>query len=163
MPTFVGGFTMSETRTVRLSEDAYNVVKDLKNEIRRIGNTYSMSDVITVSAFVLNTLLKTAPDTVKSMLDTARLLRLKKHRGEFKGSIFDALISEHADKLKNSRGYQREMVEEIIRRLIDDKHLDAAADLLFNYRDLIGEEKFKDFSAEILMMKMKKEKSGLDG
>jgi len=152
---------MSETRTIRLNSDAYNVLKDLKNEIRRMGNTYSMSDVVTVSAFVLKTLLKTAPDVVKSMLDTARLLRLKKLRGEFNGSILNVLASEYAERLLTSKDGQKELVEKIIEKLIEDGHLNAATDLLFNYRGLISEEKFKDFSAEILM-KMKKEKSGLD-
>jgi len=152
---------MSETRTIRLNGDAYNVVKDLKNEIRRMGNTYSMSDVVAVSAFVLNTLLKTSPEIVRSMLDTARLLRLKKLRGEFDGSILDVLASEYAERLLTSKDDQTELVEKIIENLIEDDHLDAATDLLFDYRGLISEEKFKDFSAEILM-RMKKEKSGLD-
>lgn len=152
---------MSETRTIRLNSDAYNVLKDLKNEIRRMGNTYSMSDVVMVSAFVLKTLLKTAPDVVKSMLDTARLLRLKKLRGEFDGSILDVLASEYAERLLTSKDDQTELVGKIIEKLIEDDHLDAATDLLFNYRGLISEEKFKDFSVEILM-KMKGEESGLD-
>ncbi len=152
---------MPETRTIRLNSDAYNVVKDLKDEIRRMGNAYSMSDVVTVSAFVLNTLLKTAPDVVKSMLDTARLLRLKKLRGEFDGSIPDVLASEYADRLLTSKDGQKELVEKVIEKLIEDNHLDAAADLLFSYRGLISEEQFKDFSAEILM-KMKGRESGLD-
>lgn len=150
---------MPETRGARLNDDAYSAIKTLKNETRKLGGTYSVSDIVTVSAVIMGILLKVSSGVIKRMLDDAKDLRLKKLRGEFEGSIPEVLIARYSHELIAKSGDQGKQIEDIISKLIDENDLEVAARLLFKYKHLLGEDKVRDFSAEILTKMRESERS----
>ena len=140
-------------RSIRITGDAYKAVSELKKELKKIGTTYSISDIILVSSVTTGLVSKKAPDLIVSMANTAKFLRIKKLRGESGADIPETLVSEYSDKvleMLDGGESKKHTISDVIKTLLRDGYPDAAADILFTYRQMFGEREFKNLSAEIL-------------
>ena len=152
---------MVESSSIKVTHDAYHALKSLKKTFKeKHGRTYSISDLIVVGSLLTLSMLETNAPLITDMMEEAKLLRLKKNRGEFESSIFETLKREHFPKLltligKKSRD-SPDLVIDIINTLLDEGHIDAATLVLFEYKNMIGDETFKDISARILEKKFQK-------
>ena len=139
-----------DSKLIRVNIDAYNSLDNLKKLIGDDRATYG--DLITVGMALTKVFFEQDPLVVKNMANAARMLRLERKRGE-NVNILDSLVKEYRDSIlgKSSKNESvRKIVIDAIEILLDDGHIEAATDLLFAYRPLIGEEQFKELSTKIL-------------
>lgn len=154
---------MEESSSIKVTPDAYYALKSLKKIFKeKYGRTYSISDLIVVGNLLTLSMLETNTPVILDITEEAKLLRLKKNRGESRFNIFETLKQEHLPKLSTLLGGKSRdspsLVIDIINTLLDEEYLDAATLVLFEHKNMIGDETFKELSARILEKQVSKKK-----
>lgn len=150
---------MKGASSIKVTSDAYYSLKVLKKFFKeKHGRTYSISDLITAGNLVLLDLLKINPSMVLDILEESKLLRLQKNKGEFKANIFETLRQRYPAIETTQATNNTQFIIDIITKLIEESHLEAATLLLFEYKNMIEEDTFKDLASKILEEQVKKNK-----
>ncbi|WP_148206150.1 hypothetical protein [Thermococcus sibiricus] len=139
-----------KSKIIRVNIDEYNYLDNLKKIFGNDKVTYA--DLIAVGMVFTKVFLEQDPILVRNIGNAAKMLRLKRKRGE-PVNILDSLVEEYREQIlrKSSKDENvRKVVIDVIEILLDDGHIEAATDLLFAYRSLIDEAQFKDLSTKIL-------------
>ncbi len=151
---------MKGASSIKVTSDAYYSLKVLKKFFKeKHGRTYSISDLITAGNLVLLDLLKVNPSLVLDILEESKLLRLQKNKGEFEANIFETLRQRYPaieTTQATNNNLQSQFIIDIITKLIEESHLEAATLLLFEYKNMIEEDTFKDLASKILEEQVKK-------
>ena len=145
---------MGGPSSIKVTDDAYYALKYLKKIIKeRHNRTYSISDLILAGALVLDKLLGNDSTAVVNIAEKAKLLRLKKNRGDYNANIFETLKRDEPEKLCNAQKDEcHEIIKRTIEMLINQEYPEAAALILFEYKNLLEDHEFKELASKIVEM-----------
>jgi len=139
----------NNSKLIRVTIDAYNSLDHLKKRIGMDKLTYS--DIINVSTAIADVFFEKDPLLVKSLANAARVLRLRKKRGD-EVNILQSLVEEYRNKILEATDSKvaKKIIVDAIELLLDEGHIEAATSLLFEYKSLLDNEQFKELSTKIL-------------
>lgn len=155
--------TEKDAISIRLSLDAHYALQQLKETLRESRTSYSLSDVIITASLITDAFFRKNPRLVRNVASAAKYLRLQKLREFEPINIFESLKSEYEEEIlkyiADSEWETARNIREIIEALINDGHIDAAADVLFLHKSKFSEDEFQELSAKILEAQIKLRKS----